>query len=39
MLVEALILNEGLRDSGATSPGEGQFVGSDHAPLLAVFRT
>jgi hypothetical protein len=39
MLVEVVILNEGLRDSGATPPGKGQFVGSDHAPLLAVFRT
>jgi endonuclease/exonuclease/phosphatase family metal-dependent hydrolase len=31
--------NGALRDAGTTAPGEGQFVGSDHAPLLAVFRT
>ncbi|MDF1552742.1 MAG: endonuclease/exonuclease/phosphatase family protein [Deferrisomatales bacterium] len=39
MLAGVEIHNAGLRDSGATAPGEGQFVGSDHAPLLAVFRT
>jgi len=32
------ILNGELRDAGALPPGEGQFVGSDHAPLLASFR-
>ncbi len=38
LLAGVEVHNAGLRDSGATAPGEGQFVGSDHAPLLAVFR-
>jgi endonuclease/exonuclease/phosphatase family metal-dependent hydrolase len=37
-LIGVEIYNQGLRDAGTSEPGTELFVGSDHAPLLAVFR-